>query len=102
MIREPAAAVAAAICWLARWRGMGKEYTPGSIGLRHPVECSWCIYPPDELILWIEEFNDLDLIRGRDYYLPSGHAIAADYMRLLPSKQRELTDAVLYGDGASR
>ena len=49
LVDEPASAVAAAVCLLARDRD-------GRIP-RHPRRCSWCDYPAPELARMVDEFN---------------------------------------------
>lgn len=55
-ITDPAAAIAAAQCYLARTWGQG-----GSVGIavteRHPRECQWCPYPIEQLVRLIVDFN---------------------------------------------
>jgi hypothetical protein len=55
-ITDPAAAAAAAQCYLARtWvsgGGIGQ-----AIASRHPRACDWCPYPTTELIRLVDEYN---------------------------------------------
>ena len=107
---DPPSAVAASICWLARWRSGTDRRTPGSqlagiaataVGLRHPSECGWCAYPSETLIDWIEEFNEADLVRT-----PGGlavdaagqpiHRIAGRFHAMPRLEQRRLVDAAMY------
>lgn len=95
-------AVAASLCWLARWRGLGRQYAAPATA-RHPRECGWCAYPPQTLIDWIEEFNDADLIRddrtGALLFDPAGqplHRIGGEFHRLPRVQQRSLVDRAMY------
>lgn len=56
-ITDPAAAAAAAKCWLAR-----SPHTEGTplermIGAHHPRVCEWCHFPLQTLIDYLVEFN---------------------------------------------
>lgn len=55
VIRDPSNAIAAAKCWLSRWRSIAL------IGIKsesiHPGECGWCEYEPDFLIDAVREFG---------------------------------------------
>jgi hypothetical protein len=60
LVDEPASAIAASLCLVARDRD-GR--TP-----RHPRRCSWCDYPAAELARMVGEFNEwagLDQRTGR-------------------------------------
>lgn len=58
---EPAVAIAASKCWLAR---MMTNQSPDSVKVAikesHPSTCGWCSYPLDELMKGIEWFNRYD------------------------------------------
>jgi hypothetical protein len=56
-IRDPAIAVAAAKCWLARWNGgRGARVAGLNMTTFHPEECGFCEYPVDRLMASIEHF----------------------------------------------
>lgn len=95
MTLDTPSAVAASLCWLARWRGPGSEYAAAA-GVRHPQRCEWCDYPPEQLIRWIEEFNEADLIPGLDYSLAASHRVGGPFMRQSLDRQREQVDAAQY------
>lgn len=95
MIHEPPDVIAASICWLAHWRGIGAGLAGNAVGARHPRECAWCVYPPAELMRWIEDFNERDLIRQNGRII--GHRMAGPFTRLPRDRQRELVDQAAYG-----
>lgn len=49
VIDEPASAVAAALCLVAR--------NNDGVTSRHPRRCGWCDYPTDELVRMVDGFN---------------------------------------------
>lgn len=57
VIRDPAIAVAAAKCHLARWRDM-KTILGISANSFHPAECGFCDYPADRLAEAVVEFSE--------------------------------------------
>lgn len=58
-IRDPAVAIAAGKCWMARWRKGGMFLITGvPINSFHPAPCGFCEYPPDKLAGALEEFVD--------------------------------------------
>jgi hypothetical protein len=59
VIRDPAIAVAAAKCWLARWhKGAGAKMVGVPVNSFHPVDCGFCDYPTDRLIVAVTEFGE--------------------------------------------
>jgi hypothetical protein len=56
-IKDPAFAIAAGKCWLARWRG-GAAASAMNLDASsfHPSECTFCGYSPEELIDMLEAF----------------------------------------------
>lgn len=55
VIRDPAHAIAAGKCWIARrWGGLLAE----SAIADHPTDCAWCEFEPDYIIEKIEEFQE--------------------------------------------
>lgn len=58
-IRDPAFAVAAAKCWLARWnQGAGAKAAGLKVSGFHPEECVFCDFPTDKLGELVAEFSD--------------------------------------------
>lgn len=56
---EPASAVAASLCWLARQRGLPNiPSVRAAVVQRHPMSCAWCDYEPPDLIRLIEDAWD--------------------------------------------
>ena len=53
-IDDPAAAVAAGLCLVAR--SVDPRHP---VNARHPRRCTWCDYPVDELRSMVDGFNDL-------------------------------------------
>lgn len=59
VIRDPAIAVAAAKCWLARWhKGGGAKMVGVPVNSFHPADCGFCEYPTDRLIAAVSEFRE--------------------------------------------
>jgi hypothetical protein len=59
VIRDPAVAIAAAKCWMARWQGKRSFSSIAAmpdLNKAHPDECGFCEYPPDYLMQALEEF----------------------------------------------
>lgn len=57
ILRDPAAAIAAAKCWLARWNdGAGARFAGLQVATFHPRACDYCSAPPEALIDLIENF----------------------------------------------
>jgi hypothetical protein len=58
VIRDPAIAVAAAKCWMARWNGGRSAKMVGlTVNSFHPAECGFCDFPAERLIEAVDEFN---------------------------------------------
>ena len=84
LLDEPAAAVAASLCLLARDRRGGT--TP-----RHPRRCAWCDWPPAQLAEMVDGFNDLAGFSERKGTYRR-HA-ARVFAGLPPARQAELVRA---------
>lgn len=52
-IDAAASIVAASLCWLHRWSGIGADLVRPT----HPSRCGWCDFPPAELLAAIEGFD---------------------------------------------
>jgi hypothetical protein len=97
---DPAAAVAASICWLARWRGVGAKFAKAAT-VRHPSRCAWCDYPPGYLVTMVEEFNDADLVYDGngvrfDSHGQPLHRVGGRFHALPRERQRALVTAAQY------
>lgn len=79
---DPATAVAAAICWIARQPGIPTmaEELKLQVVRRHPSTCEWCDYEPAAL---------MDIIKDLD------QAEADRFQRLPRATQRQLVDRAL-------
>jgi hypothetical protein len=87
-VSPPAVAVAAAICWLSRQRGLPGGALRWAVVQRHPTVCDWCDWPLDDLL----QMARFDPVEG------------SRFGRLQTSEQRRLVDeaqgGVTWGEGA--
>lgn len=104
-ITDPASAVAAAKCALARLFAEGRA---GGGVLRvsprvfHPRECEWCGYPREELLRWVERFNAWaqDVGDAEEDPRTFGEWVAPEavrFRRLRLSEQRRAVYVAQYG-----
>jgi hypothetical protein len=57
-IRDPANAIAASLCWLARQPGLPTIHELRvAVARRHATNCRWCDTDADELLALVEAFN---------------------------------------------
>lgn len=89
MIRDAASAVAASICWLARWANSSPVKRLAAE--RHPASCGWCDWDRKDLMAMIEDFNQADI----------DGTVSLPFRRLSPNAQRSLVNAALYGQVAA-
>lgn len=102
MTLDTPSAVAASICWMGRWRGNGEKFARVALE-RHPNPCGWCDYTPAQLIEWIEDYNEEDLMAGGRVLGSDGqpqHRLAGNFRRLSSSEQRALVDRAMYPEAA--
>jgi hypothetical protein len=94
-VRQPAAAVAAGKCLLARLFPRVKVRVEG---LDHAGPCQWCDYPSDVLVGWLRDFHgwagyDAD---ADSYREPT----VRDFRHMPRPRQRELVRAAQYPEAA--
>lgn len=94
VIRDPAIAVAAAKCHLARWHDM-KGILPNGF---HPEDCGFCDYPADRLAEAVVEFSNwagLHQTKTSDETV----AVRVDVERFLSLPREEQSRLVLKAQG---